>query len=97
MINPQYPGMNNFMNHYTNYPHPPNTVKTATQHGVANMPMLPTMGSVNPFSMGMNHMGGMPGYPPMGGMMGMPPVMGPLPPKSTNFSYNSTTKSNKNH
>lgn len=84
MMNPQYPGMNNFMNPYANFSQPPNAAKNPGQPGAPNMPMLHinSMGSVNPLSMGINPMGGMPGYPPMGGMMGMPPVLGANTPKN---------------
>jgi len=98
MMNPQYPGMNNFMNPYANFPQPPNTGKNSGQTGVPNMPMLPinSMGSVNPLSMGINPMGGMPGYPPIGGMgamMGLPPVLGANAAKNNNVP--ATNPSNK--
>ena len=97
MMNPQYAGINNFMNPYANFSQPQNPGKAPGQPGAPNMPMLSinSMGSVNPLSMGINPMGGIPGYPPIGGMMGMPPVMSGGPPKPNNLVGNQAAKLNK--
>jgi len=80
MLNPQYPGMNNYMNPYSNYSQS-NSNKNPPQPGVPNLPMPPinSMGPMNPLSMGINPMTGMPGgYNPMGAPgMGAPGMGAP--------------------
>ena len=72
MMNHQYPGMNNFMNPYPNYPSPSNSGKNGPQSAPnPTMPSIASMGSINPMSMGMNPMTAMPGYNPIAPGMGM--------------------------
>jgi hypothetical protein len=101
IMNPQYSGINNFMNPYSSFSQPSTAGKNLGQPGGPNMPMLPinSMGSVNPLSMGINPMGGISGYSPMsgmGGMMGMPPVLGVNTPKNNSIPANTpNTKPSK--